>query len=215
MNLYKEVYKKFALSEGSKHIATEFAMMGIEKLIYQNKIKSVFEFGIGIGTLPYLVKKINPEITYVGTESNDYCIKLFKENLGELVKDEKFIHLNNGADIPNNMQFDLIIIDGIFEDIDLIKKMAKDTSIIFIEGIRKDQKDNLVLNFPKALVSRCISMKKNYDWSPHPSHCFMKGYTIIRLDGGSLLNKFYFIKEKIETSLKYRIRNLLEKFNLI
>jgi hypothetical protein len=54
--VYKEIYKKFSLLEGSEHIATEFALKGIERIIKDNKVWSVLEIGIGIGTIPYLVK---------------------------------------------------------------------------------------------------------------------------------------------------------------
>ncbi|PSL03951.1 hypothetical protein [Cecembia rubra] len=203
--VYNKIFKKFSFLEGSQHIASENALKGIEKLIKKNKIKSVFEFGIGIGTIPYLVKTIDRNISYVGTEDNDFCIKAFNENLG-LLKDENFHHLLNFKDI--GQKFDLVIVDGTFKDERFLKSIVHSNSIIFIEGDRKDQRTLLNKIFPEALVSHVISLKRNYTWSPFKEG-YQGGYTIYRLNNKKSSNIIYYFREKVSTSLKYRLRRLI------
>jgi hypothetical protein len=206
MKYYKNVFRHFARLEGSQHIASEYALRGIEKIIRDNQVKSVFEFGIGIGTIPFLVKKINKDILYVGTETNEFCINAFQNNLNALI-DNKFIHLLSEQDTPD-IKFDLIIVDGKFSNVSFINKIAHKDSVFFIEGDREEQRKLLLEIFPDALVSRCISIKKNQSWSPFIGH-YQGGYTIYRLNSSSFKNIISFIREKLVSAVKYRIRRFL------
>jgi hypothetical protein len=204
---YKNIYKKFASLEGSDHIASEFALKGIEKLILKNNVKTVFELGIGIGTIPYLIKKIDRNIFYVGTEGNPYCIEQLNKNLSE-VMDNQLLHFSSTSEIDKNLKFDLIIIDGKFDNTDFIKSITHTNSIILIEGDRKEQRDVIQDIFPNYLVSRCITNKRNYTWGPFVSG-YMGGYTLYRLNYKSFKNRVAHLRERISTSLLYRLRKYL------
>lgn len=207
--LYYDVFKKFSALEGSQHIASLNALKGIEKLVKNNNIKSVFEFGIGIGTIPYLIKSIDPNILYVGTENNDFCIDSFNKNLGEL-KNTKFYHLKTETDLNFNKKFDLIIVDGSFSDDGFLKRVTHKNSVIFVEGDRKKQREIIKMHFPHALVSQVISNSKNPEWSPFDKNTYIGGYTVYRLNNKSLKNIISFLKEKFATAFRYRIRKLIK-----
>lgn len=204
--IHKSVFKYFSLLEGSQHIASENALKGIESLIRKNNIKSVFEFGIGIGTIPFLIKKINSEIEYTGIENNDFCISAFNTNLENWVHKPLFKHLRSTEELVSTQNFDLIIIDSQFEDSAFLQKIVHSNSILFIEGHRELQGEMIARTFHKPLISRIISTRKNYTWSPFDSKSYMGGYSLYRLNNSSLANQYHWMIEKIETAFKYRIR---------
>ena len=205
---YLEVFKIFSRKNGSQHIATEYALRGIEELIQKNKIKVVFEFGIGIGTIPYLCAVLDKNINYYGTESNDFCINELNKNLENVKNNLKFTHLNNFEDFDENIKFDLIIIDGEVNNSEFIKSITHKDSIIFIEGDRKSQCDFIKNIFPDSLQVRKITSKRHKSYSPFGSENFGGGYTIFRLNN-SLKNKILTLFDKIETSFKYKITRKL------
>jgi spore coat polysaccharide biosynthesis predicted glycosyltransferase SpsG len=208
--MYKDTFQVFSQKEGSQHIAQEFALQKIEKLGKKKNVKAVFEFGIGIGTVPFLLSHLDKEIIYYGTEDNDFCIKAFRENLQSMGKDFKFNHINNFEDYSGIIKFDFIIIDGSFNNVDFLKKIIKSDTIILVEGDRKKQREFLNNLFPKALVSQSISLKKNSKFSPFYSeinNTYVGGYTVYRLNP-TFANKIVWFIEKVITFLKFRVRKI-------
>jgi hypothetical protein len=209
--MFKETFLFFCNKPGNKHIAQEFALQKIEKIASRNNVSSVFEFGIGIGTIPYLLSQLNKKIVYFGTENNDFCINEFSKNVPNGNSLFDFSHLKNFIDYFGDTKFDFIIIDGEFNDDAFLKKIVHSNSIILVEGDRKKQRDFLQELFPKSLINHHISLNKNPKHSPfynEKNNNFMGGYTIFRLNN-STKNKVVWFIEKAESFLKYRIRTLL------
>lgn len=209
--IYKQVFKYFAHLEGSQHIASEYALRGLEKIIKSNGVKSVFEFGIGIGTIPYLVKKLDNDTLYVGTEGNEFCIQQFNKNLGPLTT-SKFVHLLHESDYQEyDQKFDLVIIDGDFHNIELLKKIVHSNSILFVEGYRMKQNRILMQNFPDALISHCLTNSENQSWSPfYGREDYQGGYHVYRLNRRRLINKLHYVMERAMTAFRVRIRPLIK-----
>ncbi len=208
--VYREVFKLFSKKEGSQHIASAFALKGLESIIKKNEINYVFEFGIGIGTIPYLLGTVKKGLIYFGTENNDYCIEQLKSNLKELESDFSFNHLTSYEEMKTDQKFDLIIFDGAFKDSNFLKKIAHQKSIIFVEGDRSDQIKFITAVFPKALVSQSICNLKNSDFAFAPNKeqkRYVGGYTLIRLDN-NFENKLKWFSEKLRTYFLYKIRKL-------
>lgn len=210
MKNYSSVFKKFAKLNGSQHIASEFALKGIENIVKKFEVKSVFELGTGIGTIPYLVKSINKEIKYVGIEGNEFCIKVLYQNLEAFVSN--YFELFETTDAFNKKEkFDLIIIDGKADSLNFIKNIVNKSSIVFIEGDRLVQVQEIKSMFPKSLIFRVITNKMNYLWSPFKSG-FMGGYTLIFLKD-TINFKLFYICSRIKTDILYRLRWLKKYLN--
>ena len=208
--MYKSVFKKFSYLEGSQHIASEYALKGVERLIRTGKIRTVFEFGIGIGTIPYLIATLNNNCLYTGTESNNFCIKALNKNLEGILDKESFNHIENYNDYSGG-KADLIIIDGKFNDYLFLKKICHKNTLIIIEGDRKEQKDFIAKAYPNALINFNTSISKNKSYSPFYNknkNPFIGGYTLIRMNN-NFMNRIKFLLNKIELSIKYRIRKFI------
>jgi len=156
MMYYSSVFKKFAKLDGSQHIASEHALKGVENIVERFSVKSVFELGTGIGTIPYLVKSINKEIKYVGIEENEFCVKALYRNLEEFINNN-FEIFNSTIAFNNNLKFDLIIIDGKSSSLNFIQNIVHKSSIVFIEGDRSGQVQELKMMFPNSLIFRVIT----------------------------------------------------------
>lgn len=209
MKQYDVVFKKFGQKEGCQHIATRFALKGIEEIIKKQNINTVFEFGIGIGTIPYLLGSLRKKILYYGTEDNEFCLNAIKENLPFNELNIEFNLLNNYYEFKENFKFDLIIIDGKFEDIEFLKRIAHNKTIIFIEGDRASQQEIIQAAFPFALKNRIVCIRKHQKDSPfykEENNNFEGGYTIFQLNT-NFISKINWFKTKLETSIKYRFRD--------
>lgn len=205
--MYQEVFKKFSQLEGSQHIASEFALRGIENLIRNKNIKTIFEFGVGIGTIPYLLYKINPDLYYTGTENNNFCVSALNKNLKGIIENERFNQIKDYTEFEGE-KVDLVIIDGKFNDVLFLKKICHDKTLIFIEGHRLDQQKFVLTVFPNALLCTKISNKKNKPYSPFYNEIknpYNGGYSFIRLEN-NFKNKLKHFINKLKTSLKYKLR---------
>jgi len=206
--MYKKVFLLFSKKEGCQHIAQEYALNGIEIIAKKKAVNSIFEFGIGIGTIPYLLNSLNKKLDYFGTEDNKFCINAFQENLNIINQKFNFNHIKSYLDYNDNFKFDFIIIDGLFDDEIFLKKIVKLNTIILVEGDRKLQREFLIKTFPQALVSHNISINKNSKDSPfydEKNNSFIGGYTLFRLNP-SIVNKIDWFGEKVLTFFKYKIR---------
>ena len=208
---YKKVFLLFSKKEGCQHIAQEFALKGIEKIVNNKCVNSIFEFGIGIGTIPYLLNSLNKKLDYFGTEENEFCINAFQENLKDIDSKFNFNHIKSFSNYNEDFKFDFIIIDGSFDNEIFLRKIVKLNTIILVEGDRKLQREFLTRIFPNALVSHNISICKNEKDSPFYSeknNSFIGGYTLFRLYP-SIMNKMEWFSEKVFTFFKYKIRKFL------
>jgi len=200
-------YKRFCELDGSEYIASEFALETILKIIKIFKVNSILELGLGIGSICDTVlkysKRNNQSINYFGTEKNEFCLSALKKN----VTDYNHIKLFSGLTQIENKKFDLIIIDGYDDALKEILAFCKKNTIIFIEGDRKDQKENIRQIFPKNKYVNVISNNKNKPYS----HA---GGDVSRYVGGgklifinpTLKMKLFWCEQKAGTFIKNRVR---------
>lgn len=203
-------YKRFCALEGSDHIASEFAIETLLKIIQHFKIKKVLELGLGIGAVADTVLKYskiyNDRIEYFGTEKNDFCLSVLPEN----VEHFNNLSLYNELKSIKDETFDLIIIDGLDTSLDSIKNYVNSRSILFVEGGRKLQTETLLQMFPKHYFVNVITLRKHRPYSPGGER-FLNNY----IGGGQLIfiypnakMKLFYIKEKLKSFVVLRIRRL-------
>ena len=209
LEIAKRKFYEFCQYEGCDHISGEYALYILLKLCKTYNIKSVLEIGLGIGciadTLLFYYNSIDKPITYVGTEPNEFCLNALNENT-KFYEDIKIY--DNVNEISNN-KFDLIIIDGGDTDLLVLESLVKKDTILFVEGCRKNQFDKIMKLFPKAIAVDVISIEKNRDYSPFIKSHWMGGGRIIFINP-SLKNYIYYLKEKLNTKVKYANRRRME-----
>lgn len=201
--LAQKTYYKFSFVEGNQHIANEYALKCVLRLIETFNVKSVLEVGIGIGCIADTVLQYSKSIKYTATEANEFCLNAIQENVSQLNRVELY---NNLAEIPENKLFDLIIIDGTDESLEKVKRLCKKESIIFIEGGRSLQLQTLKALFPKVLHVQMISTYRNHNYGPFSSNLWCSGGQLIFPYPNFKMKVFYW-KERIATYIKRKYRN--------
>ncbi|WP_271855510.1 hypothetical protein [Patiriisocius marinus] len=203
----EEVSAKFLNIEGNKFIASHFAIQFILKIIKDFNVTSVLEIGLGIGSISDAILKYselnNLDITYTGTENNDYCLRVLPNNVEHYNKIDLFEDINA---LQTSAPFDLIIIDGT-DNLDNIKKFGHPNTIIFIEGLRSKQVESIKKLYPKAIHVEVISLMKK----------LKRNSTEMKWNGGGQLiflepsnyRKAYAFKEKVSSFLKRRLRKIV------
>ena len=150
-----ETYKYFSTLEGNQCIATEFAMKVILTIVDDYKAKNILEMGVGIGAIAYSVlefAKVNKkEFNYVGTEANEFCLKVLPEYLKDYYPKIKIIA--GVSDVSDEESFELIIIDGKDDNINKVEKIISKNGIIIIEGDRQPQLAIIKNIFPNSSSS--------------------------------------------------------------
>lgn len=209
-DLVVQNYKMFCGFEGSEYIASEFALETILKIITKNRIQTVLEIGLGIGSISDTVLKYANEqkliIEYVGTESNKFCLNALKNNVEDFEKINLYTELN----LVNQNKFDLIIIDGYDETLKEILSFCKKNTIIFIEGDRKGQTETVRQIFPKSKHVNIITLNKNKSYAHGycPVSSYVGGGQVIFINP-TLQMKFFWIQQKIRTFIINKIRKVI------
>lgn len=197
------IYRFFCDANGSQHIASEYAIRKIDNLVEKFQVKGILEVGLGIGGISGSllgVNRNNPDLNYVGTESNEFCLNGLRENLKE---DYNRLRIYSDlTEIPGNKKFDLIIIDGKDHNLQALKNLISENGILVIEGDRMQQQDLLQEFFPNHKYVHSISKKKNKSYSPFPSTHWQGGIKIIFINP-TVFQKLWWMREKIYTKLKY------------
>ncbi|MFV8373873.1 hypothetical protein [Flavobacterium sp. LB1P71] len=166
-----QTYKYFSSLDGNQHIASEFALKKVIKIIDRYKITNVLELGLGIGSIAYCVldfsKEVNTKINYIGTESNEFCLEV----LPKYLKDHfhKIQIFDNLINVISKEKFDLVIIDGKDENLLKIKNLMSNRGIVVIEGDRIPQLELIRNSFPNSLFTRLISNYKSPEYGPFSS----------------------------------------------
>jgi hypothetical protein len=207
--IVEKQYKYFSELEGNDHISSIHALKCILKLINDFKVKSVLELGLGIGSISDTIltysKTNNKEIKYFGTEANEFCLNALKSN----VKNYSEINLfSSVSSIDSSNKFDLIIVDGSDEGLKSIKNYCKESTLIFIEGLRDSQIKIIKDLFPNSIHVELISKQKNPKYGPFSSEKWSGGGQLIFINP-DLKQKIYWFKEKVKTYIKRRIRKLI------
>jgi spore coat polysaccharide biosynthesis predicted glycosyltransferase SpsG len=202
-------YKRFCSLEGSDYIASEFALETILKIIKLFDVQSILELGLGIGSISDTVlqygTEVNKKLSYVGTENNEFCLSALRSNIIGYEQLLLFSKLNQ----IKNKSFDLIIIDGYDESLLEIVAFCKKHTIIFIEGDRKGQLNNIREIFPKNSYVNVITLNKNKPYSHSGGN--IKHY----VGGGQLIfinptfkMKLYWFQQKATTFIINKIRTI-------
>ncbi|OIQ22717.1 methyltransferase [Lacinutrix sp. MedPE-SW] len=204
----KRKYIEYSKYEGSQHIAKEHSIYRILECIKNNKCESVLEVGLGIGTIFSAVYEFNPNLKYVGTENNDFCLNSLKTNLKDSYNHLE-IHANIEA-IPKTEKFDVVIIDGKDDTLNVVKYYLKEDSIIVIEGDRSDQEATMVKMFPNCINVHIVTLKKNPADGFFDVKDYQGGVKVIFIKPNTK-QYLYWLKHKVLTNLKYKVRILKKK----
>ena len=199
--LLEKNYKKYSAAEGSQHIASEYAIQKIQDLVSLFKIKNVLEVGLGIGSIAGTLLKVNKDLSYTGTEDNDFCLRSLPVLLGSNY--ERLNIYNSINDLPNNKGFDLIIVDGKDDGQDHLKDLLSPNGIVILEGDRLEQQEILSSMFLRHKMVHSISLSKNKSYSPFASNEWQGGLKIIFADP-TFRQFLWWLKEKTLTKLKYQ-----------
>lgn len=201
----KEKYLEYSKYEGSQHIAKEHSIYRIIEVLNKNSANSVLEVGLGIGTIYSSVHEFNSKIKYFGTENNDFCLNELKKNLNS-----SYEYLNIYPSVkllPEAEKFDVVVIDGKDETLNNVKRHLKKHSVIIIEGDRSDQEKSMLELFPNSKRVHIITLKRNSRDGYYSSKNYQGGVKIIFVNP-SLKQLIYWMKHKVLTNLKYKIRKL-------
>ena len=200
-------YKLFCKAEGSQHIVSEFALYHILKLIEKYSVKSVLEVGLGIGTISGSIlkyaEKAGEDICCVGTESNDFCLGQIPYNLGSNYKELKIFP--EVRQIDSLTKFDLIIVDGGEDNLELVKGMLANNGIIVIEGDRSGQEKTIRKIFPNAKFVHLISLKRNGDYSVKRTKDYRGGLKVLFINPDTN-QKRHWAELKLKSAFKTQIR---------
>ncbi|CAM4097211.1 hypothetical protein [Gillisia limnaea] len=198
------LYRFFCEAEGSQHIASEYAFDKINGLVKKFQVKGILEVGLGIGSISGILLALNrnkPDLDYVGTEENDFCLNALAGNLKE---DYSRLRIYSDLiEIPANKEFDLIIIDGKDQNLQAVKALISKNGILVIEGDRMQQQNSLQQLFPDHKYTHSISLKKNKEYSPFPAENWQGGIKIIFVNP-TMKQLFWWFKEKYFTKIKYQ-----------
>lgn len=201
----RETYRKFANVEGNQFIAGDYALEEILRYVQKFKIKNILEVGLGIGSISEAILNFsydnNLNISYSGTEANDYCLTQLPLNVMMFNKINLYSYI---ADIPQGELFDFIIVDGGDSSLSEIKKYCATNAIIFIEGGRASQIETLRSIFPNFYQSEIISTRKPPAYGPFHQK-WTGGGTLIAVNP-TIYQKAFIFTEKVKTYAKRRIR---------
>lgn len=202
-------YKRYCLADGSQYIVSEFALWYILKLIEKYNIEKILEVGVGIGTISGSILKYaklqDLRIEISGTEENTFCLAQIPYNLKSEYTDLKIYRdLKN---LPDGVQYELIIIDGSEENLSEIKYMITSHGLVVIEGDRAGQVKLIRQFFPNSKSVQIISLARNGEYSVKKTGDYQGGLTVVFTDP-SLRQFFHWLILKIMTKLKIYKRKL-------
>ena len=199
----KKIYIGYCKAEGSQHIASEYAIIKIQELIENFQVKRIMEIGLGIGSIAGSLLNVNPNLKYLGTEANNFCLMALTRNLKDV-----YPRLNIFSalkEVPKSDIFDIIVIDGKDPMLELISGFIAQNGIIVIEGDRLPQQKEILKFFPRHLFVHSISDRKNKKISPFSPNHWQGGLKIIFVNP-DLKQKVWWLKEKLKTRIKYFYR---------
>lgn len=202
----KSKYLEFSGYEGSQHIAGEFAILKIMKLVQVFGSSSILEIGLGIGTLPSsILTYFKRPITYIGTEANEFCLASLKKNIDPALFENISVYedILNMKEEPN--KFDLVIVDGGFSSFKEMSHKLDKNAIVAIEGDRKDQEKIIRTLFPKSRFVHIVSDKKNDSRGVFKSTDWQGGIKVFFINC-TLKQYVFWLIEKIKSKRVYSKR---------
>lgn len=204
-----EIYRKFANKQGNDHIAGDYALEEILRIVEKFNCKNILEVGLGIGSISDAIlnfsKVNNLDISYSGTETNEYCLNQLPLNVDAFDDITLYKKLE---DISQQEIFDFVIIDGSDALLSDVKKHCSKNAIIFIEGGRASQIETLQSIFPNFYQSEIISIRKPPAYGPFHQK-WTGGGTLIAINP-TVFQKVFIFSEKVKTYAKRRIRKQMK-----
>jgi hypothetical protein len=132
--LARTVHERFKRRPGSAHIASVGALSHLAALLRTERIKSVLEFGSGIGTVSYLLLASPPkDRRVVSFERNPFCLSQLARNIPQELGARLTVH--EEKTVPDDT-FDLVVIDGSVADYSFLRN----GQLLFVEGNRAKQR---------------------------------------------------------------------------
>jgi hypothetical protein len=126
------VHRLFAAKVGAEHIATLTALEYLAALCREHPVKSVLEFGAGIGTLTYLLLKVLPsDARIVCAERHEWCRQQFETNIPNEQRGRVKL-LPEGRPELHDV-FDMVVVDG---PVTAGAHYVREGTLFFIEGAR-------------------------------------------------------------------------------
>ena len=205
-NIVEKQYQKFSRAKGSQYIASEYALLRILELVKQFRPKNILEVGVGIGTISDSLLKAfensyQPEV--FGTEDNEFCRSQLSKNLGSSFQKLKLFRTIQ--ELPGDLKFDLIIIDGKDSSLQQVKALMNDHCVLVIEGDRKDQTDLVRGLLPDSKFVHSITCKKNSSYSNRPKGHFQGGLKII-FTNPDLKQHLEWMRLKLFSKIHFQLR---------
>ena len=207
----KSKYLEFSNLEGSQHISGEFAILKILQLVDSFNIQTVFEIGLGIGTLPNtILNYFKRNIAYIGTEENAFCLDSLSSNLSTDLYNKLKIYSKVSEVLQEKYNFEMVIVDGRFDTFETIENHISKHAIIVIEGDRKDQERTIKKIFPKSKYVHIVSDQKN-DARGIFDHEHWQGGVKVFFVRPTWTQYIYWFKEKIRAKQVYQKRKISTK----
>ncbi|MCG8561043.1 MAG: hypothetical protein MI824_14690 [Hyphomicrobiales bacterium] len=182
----QDVHKRFSRKIGSAHIATQFALRHLSSVLRTTEIRSVLEFGAGIGNISYfLLRNLPGNVKIECTEHSDFCRAQLLHNIPSEFYERLIIHETKTPTLKK--QFDLVIVDG---SLSRDAHFLGDGSICFVEGSRNVARDmiqhslaerGLICDFVNYTPRRRIVWRMTRFHIPRPALKAVKGCWIGRV----------------------------------
>jgi SAM-dependent methyltransferase len=157
--LASDIFREFKTKPESQHIATEFAMVELSRLVARVKPRSVLEVGAGIGTITKLLltHPDRPKHLTV-TEGHPVCLAELAKNL-EGVELSGYTLVKSAIELNMAEHFDLVIFDGTLDD-ERQYAVFRSGTWCFVEGSRSKTIEELKQKLAKRGLGIAIENKR-------------------------------------------------------
>lgn len=157
--LASDIFLEFNAKPESQHIANEFALMELSRLIARVRPQSVLEIGAGIGTITKLVLT-HPDrpAQLTSTEGHPVCLSELSKNL-KGVELTGHTLVNSATELELNRHYDLVIFDGTLDDEQQYAVFSSGTWC-FVEGNRSKTMDVLKQKLAKRGMTIVFEKKR-------------------------------------------------------
>ena len=133
--LASDIFREFNAKPESQHIANEFALTELARLIASVRPQSILEIGAGIGTITKLVLTHPNRPTHLtSTEGHPVCLSELSKNL-KGIELTGYTLVNSATELDLNRHYDLMIFDGTLDDEQQYAVFSSGTWC-FVEGNR-------------------------------------------------------------------------------
>ena len=144
-DLARRVHAEFRGKPESRHIAGEFALIELSKLLDETAPQRVLEIGAGIGTITKLLLT-HPKRpgSLTSSEAVPVCLREFEKNLAGVDR-AGFRLIASIGELDPKSTFDLVIFDGTLDEEKQYDIFAAGTRC-FVEGNRRETREALSMH---------------------------------------------------------------------